>query len=268
MDYLNTIMSIIALAVRQHHFSPADRVARKRSPMQVLHVFSTGQLELYLGRRRHCIKQPSAWVTGPQTASFSYRFGAQGASKWYLGFSGPCTASWEARGLLLREPQPLRDLPVIEARLPLLTSTGHRTNPQANQQRALLLEELLLEIAVQTGQSPTPLGEWTSDLVTSFANEHCEPPDVDSLARQHDCSPTTLRRRFLAATGHTLNQAWNQARLELGARLLASEADSISSIAKRCGFDDPLYFSRRFSQHFGLAPRSYRRHLAATNDLV
>ncbi|TON31376.1 hypothetical protein CGH58_25770 [Vibrio parahaemolyticus] len=34
--------------------------------------------------------------------------------------------------------------------------------------------------------------------------------------------------------------------------------DSISLVSKQVGISDSLYFSRKFKQHFGLSPKSYR----------
>ena len=35
----------------------------------------------------------------------------------------------------------------------------------------------------------------------------------------------------------------------------------MGDIARRCGFDDPLYFSRCFSAAYGLSPRSMRERM-------
>lgn len=41
--------------------------------------------------------------------------------------------------------------------------------------------------------------------------------------------------------------------------LVASKSTGIKEIASRCGYEDPLYFSRAFKRHFGLTPSRLRR---------
>ena len=47
--------------------------------------------------------------------------------------------------------------------------------------------------------------------------------------------------------------------------LLAHTGERVSSIAHRVGFSDEAYFSRRFSQRFGIAPTAYRRSIRQTD---
>jgi AraC-like DNA-binding protein len=120
-----------------------------------------------------------------------------------------------------------------------------------------------MTVAEHAGWKTNFQENWAPQLLDSFSNESCPMPEAADLAAQQGCSVDTVRRRFTKATGRTLVQAWNEARLELGARiLLETQSHSgkhlpIRSIAQRCGYADPLYFSRLFSRHFGIAPRRF-----------
>ena len=48
-------------------------------------------------------------------------------------------------------------------------------------------------------------------------------------------------------------------RAERAAALLIQSDEPIADIAVAVGWTDPVYFARRFHQHYGLAPREYRK---------
>jgi AraC-like DNA-binding protein len=50
-------------------------------------------------------------------------------------------------------------------------------------------------------------------------------------------------------------------KLQMARPLLVRTNLSISEIAVRCGFDNPLYFSRRFSALYGCPPSDFRARL-------
>lgn len=46
--------------------------------------------------------------------------------------------------------------------------------------------------------------------------------------------------------------------------LLRDENLSVTEIARRVGYEDIYYFSKRFKQHFGLSPQNLRKRFHAT----
>ena len=63
---------------------------------------------------------------------------------------------------------------------------------------------------------------------------------------------------FRKVTGTTPLRYIIRSRLEKARDLLAESDLPVSAIAEMCGFQDPLYFSRRFRQQFLVSPRRYR----------
>ena len=51
-------------------------------------------------------------------------------------------------------------------------------------------------------------------------------------------------------------------RLQLATALLTRTNLIIKEVAQRCGFEDPLYFSRRYKMAFGRPPSTVRKDLA------
>jgi AraC-like DNA-binding protein len=64
-------------------------------------------------------------------------------------------------------------------------------------------------------------------------------------------------QRFRRATGTSPRRHLELVRMEEARRLLEGDVP-VGRVAERCGFDDPLYFSRRFRALHGVAPSAYR----------
>lgn len=71
-------------------------------------------------------------------------------------------------------------------------------------------------------------------------------------------SKSTLCRRMKAITDKTAMEILTEYRLNMAKNLLADGNMSVSDVAYAVGFNDPLYFSRRFKQAFGNSPKSAR----------
>jgi AraC family transcriptional regulator of arabinose operon len=81
---------------------------------------------------------------------------------------------------------------------------------------------------------------------------------VESLARVATLSPSRLTHLFTASFGIPPQRYVERERLSRAAQLLDSTDRAVGEIARDVGWDDPLYFSRRFSHRYGLSPTAYR----------
>src|SRR5699024_722191 len=88
--------------------------------------------------------------------------------------------------------------------------------------------------------------------------------DAAQLAAVAHLSPSRLSHLFTAQVGTSLARYVEAQRLELAARLLEMTTDPVAEVARRAGFRDPLYFSRRFRTLRGVSPSEHRaRHRGA-----
>ena len=84
--------------------------------------------------------------------------------------------------------------------------------------------------------------------------------EVNHLARQCHLSPSQFRRTFRRLLGKSPLQFILDVRLQAAADLLMDSSLSVTEIARRCGFNEPNYFTRQFRQHIGISPSEYRKH--------
>jgi AraC family transcriptional regulator, positive regulator of tynA and feaB len=83
----------------------------------------------------------------------------------------------------------------------------------------------------------------------------------EGLAGPLGCSRAHLYRVF-ARNGLTIAGYLREIRLQRcrAALAVAGPSDTVADIAFRCGFDNPVYFSRLFRQRFGIRPTDARPH--------
>lgn len=80
------------------------------------------------------------------------------------------------------------------------------------------------------------------------------------LAKRCGMSERWFRARFVEQTGMTPASYCERVRMNRACELLRGTGMSVGRIAAELGYDDPLYFSRRFSQLMSMPPSRYRTH--------
>ncbi|MBK9337513.1 MAG: DNA-binding response regulator [Lewinellaceae bacterium] len=97
--------------------------------------------------------------------------------------------------------------------------------------------------------------------IRQHLEQHLADADFDGprLARAMLLSEVQLYRKIKALTGKSTAIYIRSIRLHKGLELLRSTHSTISEIAYDVGFEDPNYFSRTFSQEFGVAPSEMRK---------
>jgi AraC-like DNA-binding protein len=86
--------------------------------------------------------------------------------------------------------------------------------------------------------------------------------DFDELAQAHGLSPATFRRHWARYVPVPPARYLMELRMRDACRLLVETDATVAEIGAALGFDDPLYFSRRFSVRLGIPAPEYRRRHA------
>lgn len=97
------------------------------------------------------------------------------------------------------------------------------------------------------------------DLISKIketVEENIASPDLTPafLCSELGISSSKLYRKITELTGMPPNEFIRTVRLKKSAVLLKSKNYNVSEVATAVGFNDPLYFSRRFKEQFGYAP--------------
>ncbi len=88
---------------------------------------------------------------------------------------------------------------------------------------------------------------------------------VPTLSAVAGVSPSYLFSLFKSVTGRAPVEFFICLRMQRARALLISSNLTIKEIAAALGYDDPLYFSRRFKGVIGVAPRKYRTRMLVEN---
>jgi len=84
------------------------------------------------------------------------------------------------------------------------------------------------------------------------------PLTLEDIAREASLSVPRFIPLFKQYYGEPPIQYLNRKRMDLAAQLLTYHPYTCKQVAELTGFNDPLHFSRRFKQFWGVSPREYR----------
>ncbi|MBK7939688.1 MAG: helix-turn-helix transcriptional regulator [Lewinellaceae bacterium] len=85
--------------------------------------------------------------------------------------------------------------------------------------------------------------------------------DVDALCRKIGMSRTNLHNKLSALTGLSTTLYVRKLRLHRAQELLQTTDATVSEIAYEVGFNDPKFFSRVYTEEYGVPPSEDRRKL-------
>lgn len=87
------------------------------------------------------------------------------------------------------------------------------------------------------------------------------PLTLADVAKEAHVTEKHVCRLFSRSLGHSPMQTLALMKLQTARPLLVRTNLTVKEIAERCGFENQLYFSRRFSQVHGCSPSAYREQL-------
>ncbi|NQU40752.1 MAG: helix-turn-helix transcriptional regulator [Lentisphaerae bacterium] len=188
----------------------------------------------------------------------------------YLTYSAAQMEELARRGLVT-EGKPLwpvrRDTPLRE-QLALLFRLLEEGLSEAGAPERIDRACELLVVESLLGESRPPMGrdEAIIRTIRRHVQEHyLEHHDFDALARTHGLSPTTFRRHWQRHVPVPPARYVMQLRMREACRRLVETDQTVAEIAAALGFDDPLYFSRRFATMAHMPATVYRRrHVMAS----
>ena len=90
--------------------------------------------------------------------------------------------------------------------------------------------------------------------MTDHFSEHLT---LDDIANHVHLHPNYLCSLFKDYTGQTVFQHLNRIRIEHAAELLKGNTRSVTETASQCGFENTVFFSKKFKELMGISPKEY-----------
>ncbi|MBE5783626.1 MAG: helix-turn-helix domain-containing protein [Clostridiales bacterium] len=101
--------------------------------------------------------------------------------------------------------------------------------------------------------------------IAEYMHTHlAQPLSLEDYAVQCGMSKYHFAHLFRAAMGQSPHAYLTALRMEHARLLLETTEMPIGHIAQECGYENPLYFSRLYSQRFLLSPQAYRKKYLAS----
>jgi AraC-like DNA-binding protein len=179
-------------------------------------------------------------------------------SVWWCALAGSDShALIRTVGVSLSDPTVrLRDAPRLAAIIEEIAAVYEEEHsPEPLDEAAGIARSLMTGMGADlTLADPDPVRGIQRYLAEHFA----EWVSVAELASRVGLSRTRLNQRFQAATGGGVRAYQIELRMACARRLLAETDDDVATIARRCGYSDPDYFSRQFGRTQGVSPTRYR----------
>lgn len=115
----------------------------------------------------------------------------------------------------------------------------------------------------------TSLDQRFLERVIQIAEDHIEDSefDVEKFAGEIFLSRAQLHRKLKKLTGSSATQFIRLIRLKRAAQLLSGNAGTVSEIAYKVGFENIGYFSKCFTETFGVPPSQYKGN-ASSSDIL
>ena len=239
------------------------RMERERHDDNLLLYCTAGRGELAVGDW-HSAVVPGNIMLLPQGVTHAYQ--ADEADPWtlyWVHFQGASTRVF-MQHLGYREGRPLADAGVSPLLIGAFTNllevrrTGYSTRAFINAANHLrhLLTQMSLEISAHAGRLQSG---FELEQVQAYMLEHIDQQlSLDALARVANMSKYHFSNRYKALTGYPPVRHFLNMKMEHACHLLDSTDLGVGEIARRVGYEDPLYFSRLFSKTIGSSARSYR----------
>ncbi len=141
-----------------------------------------------------------------------------------------------------------------DASLPDIETLRVRIQPLCEMFAALYLELISSPEQLRTGGN----NDVVSKAVSFLEKNYTAPITEKDLAKECNCSVSSLSHQFKQATGKSIPCYLHGLRIESAKRLLLSSDFTSAQISDALGFCNPNYFSNVFKKMVGVSPREFK----------
>ncbi len=159
----------------------------------------------------------------------------------------------------------------IVAQIELLAKNSDSNIPYANDYQICLLEGIIIKLLQYEYENEyvkptTNINQYFEDKlleeITSYINEHLyEPLPIDQICNAFSISRSSLQNLFKDNLHISPKQYINELKLARSKVLIRQSQYTISAISNMLGYASIHYFSRKFTQRYGITPSEYARKI-------
>ena len=103
-----------------------------------------------------------------------------------------------------------------------------------------------------------PQGIYVKQAMMYMLSNYSEKIKIDALADQIGITRNYLAKSFQKELGVSPQEFLINLRMEKAAELLTNTSMPINEVATKVGYPDPLAFSKKFKESYGMSPKAYR----------
>ena len=106
----------------------------------------------------------------------------------------------------------------------------------------------------------TSVDQQMVNAATKYVEDNLDNTDisVETLSADLNMSRVQLYKRLVSVTGTTPSEFIRNIRLQHAEQLLRLSQQGVSEIAYQVGFNNPRYFSKYFTEMYGVTPSQYK----------
>lgn len=234
----------------------------------LLHYVTAGQGTYTVQGRTHAVREGDMFLAWPHEL-ITYEADMQAPwSYCWVGFGGADA------GTLVAQTDFAPDMPVLHAAdgdiprallLDIYESRGARPFEVARMTGRLyaFLAWLMETARLETRRRKRAGAEHVQRACDFVANNYASPITVQDIARNVGVCRSLLNRAFQQHMNISPVQYLTHYRIRQACALLRGTDMAVKAVAISVGYEDPLYFSRRFREVMGCSPREYMEQGAA-----
>lgn len=220
-------------------------------------LMNSGRCEVRYGDKTYTL-MPGNLVVYPPGEAQKYSFLTEGSSLW-CHFTGTIVKELLDSCNIKGGVYCLRQSKAVLEAYSHMIQQFHQPGREKHANAALL--QLIYHISdAANGADRQAQSDSISPILTYMNANYQKPITLAELAEKAGYSKSRFSHLFSEITGTTPKQYLNNVRLQVSCELLSTGL-TVAEIADRCGFNDPLYYSRIFKKKYGLSPTEYRAAL-------
>ncbi|WP_163539815.1 AraC family transcriptional regulator [Gracilibacillus sp. YIM 98692] len=242
----------------RHSFGPAIR------PYYILHIILGGKGTFTQNHTTYHLEKGQGFLIEPKVIT---HYQADPYDPWtymWIGFDGSnVTFHLNRLGLNLQAPTfQINDTSHLEKIIYDMLAYRHKEKSNMYSLYALFylfLSNLSLEVGHKLEELKLDDNYHVQQAIQYIQLHYHQPMKIHDIAASINVNRSYLSTLFQSKVGQTLQQYITDLRMAKAQDLLHATSHTIETVARSCGYDNQLVFSKAFKRKVGIAPSEYRK---------